>query len=56
MYKLAEKKLTDLYEVLKSIVLYFTEGFRVFHTGILGTYLTWIIFGTLVFLYIFVRF
>jgi len=55
MYKLAEKKLTDLYEVLKSIVLYFTEGFRVFHTGILGTYLTWMLFGLLVLLYLFIR-
>ncbi|HOK79881.1 MAG TPA: proton-conducting transporter membrane subunit [bacterium] len=55
MYVAAEKKITDLYEVLKSTVLYFTEGFRVIHTGILGTYLTWILFGTLVFLYIFIR-
>ena len=55
MYKLAEKKLTDLYEVLKSIVLYFTEGFRVFHTGILGTYLTWMLFGLLVLLYLFIK-
>ncbi|MGC8805521.1 MAG: NADH-quinone oxidoreductase subunit L, partial [Candidatus Ratteibacteria bacterium] len=55
MYRANEKKLTDLYEVLKSIVLYFTQGFRVLHTGILGTYLTWILFGTLLFLYIFIR-
>lgn len=55
MYTAAEKKFTDLYEVMKSIVSYFTEGFRILHTGILGTYLTWILFGMLVFLYIFIK-
>lgn len=53
MYRASEKKIFDLYEVLKAVVAYFTEGFRTVHTGILGNYLTWIVFGLLVFLYLF---
>ncbi|MCX7704667.1 MAG: proton-conducting transporter membrane subunit [bacterium] len=55
MYDFSERKFTDIYEVLKSTVNYFTKGFMVAHTGIVGTYLTWMIFGILVFLYIYIR-
>ncbi len=55
MYRASEKKVLDLYEVLKSFTLYFTEGFRSLHSGILGTYLTWILFGMVVLLYLFIK-
>ncbi|HPP66576.1 MAG TPA: hypothetical protein PKX05_01525, partial [bacterium] len=53
MYRASEKKVLDLYEVIKSFVLYLTEGFRSLHSGLLGIYLTWIFFGLIVFLYFF---
>lgn len=55
MYRASEKKFLDLYEVLKSFTLYVTEGFRSLHSGILGTYLTWILFGLIVLIYLFIR-
>ncbi|MCM8814425.1 MAG: hypothetical protein NC937_03465 [Candidatus Omnitrophica bacterium] len=55
MYHASENKFTDIYDVFKSIASYFTEGLRVIHTGILGTYLTWILFGLAVLLYLFVQ-
>jgi len=55
MYHAAERKTLDLYEVCKSITMYFSEGFRSLHSGILGTYLTWILFGLITLLYVFLR-
>ncbi|MCM8788820.1 MAG: NADH-quinone oxidoreductase subunit L [Candidatus Omnitrophica bacterium] len=55
MYHASEKKILDLYECLKSFTLYFTESLRSVHSGILGTYLTWILFGLAVLLYLFIK-
>jgi len=55
VYDASEKRFTDIYDVLKSLVAYFTEALRVIHTGILGTYLTWMLFGTLILFYIFIK-
>ncbi|NQT46050.1 MAG: hypothetical protein HQ593_01050 [Candidatus Omnitrophica bacterium] len=55
LYKLAEKKVFDIYDILKGILSYFTGLFRALHTGILLTYITWVLFGILVLLWIFMR-
>lgn len=55
IYFYSEKKYTDIYDFLKSAVDYFTKGFMAAHTGVLGTYLTWVIFGMLILLYIYIR-
>lgn len=41
VYKKAEEKYFDVYEVIKKIVLRLTRIFRHFHNGVLPTYLVW---------------
>ena len=55
IYSLAEKKMFDLYEVLKNIFAYFTEMLRALHTGILLTYLLWVLIGLVVLSYLFIK-
>ncbi len=55
MYYFSEKKFVDIYEVLRSVFRYFTAALMSAHTGMLGTYLTWLLFGMLILLYIYIR-
>ncbi|MCM8768604.1 MAG: hypothetical protein NC911_02830, partial [Candidatus Omnitrophica bacterium] len=55
MFVGAEKKFFDGYEVSKQVIGYITEIFRAAHSGVLGTYLSWILFGLLVVLGIFLK-
>ncbi|MCM8766714.1 MAG: hypothetical protein NC901_01450 [Candidatus Omnitrophica bacterium] len=56
MYQGARKKIFDLYEDFKRIIFYFGEGIRATHTGVLPTYLTWILFGCIVLFILFMKF
>ncbi|MCS7181318.1 MAG: hypothetical protein NZ891_08250 [bacterium] len=56
MYSGAKKKIFDLYETGRRIIFYTGGGIRVIHTGVLPTYLTWIIFGCICLLVIFIKF
>lgn len=56
MYEGARKKIFDLYEDFKRIVFYFGEGIRATHTGVLPTYLTWILLGCIVLFILFMKF
>lgn len=56
MYKGATKKLFDIYETGKVTIFYIGEVFRKMHTGILPTYLTWILFGSIVLFILFMKF
>jgi formate hydrogenlyase subunit 3/multisubunit Na+/H+ antiporter MnhD subunit len=55
MYSGAKKKIFDLYEDGKRIVFYLGEGIRATHTGVLPTYLTWILFGCIVLFILFMK-
>jgi len=55
MYNLAEKKLFDIYEVLKSFVGYCANLLRVVHTGVLLTYVLWVLIGLVILSYIFIK-
>ncbi len=55
MFAGAKQKLFDLYEVKKQVIGYISELLRWAHSGVLDTYLSWIIFGLLVLLIIFLR-
>ncbi|MGC8976724.1 MAG: NADH-quinone oxidoreductase subunit L [Candidatus Ratteibacteria bacterium] len=56
MYQGARKKIFDLYEDGKRILFYFGEGIRKTHTGVLPTYLTWILFGCIFLFILFMKF
>ncbi|HOK56809.1 MAG TPA: proton-conducting transporter membrane subunit [bacterium] len=56
MYEGAKKKIFDLYEDGKRIVFYLGEGIRATHTGVLPTYLTWILIGCIVLFVLFIKF
>ncbi|MCM8818666.1 MAG: hypothetical protein NC915_04230 [Candidatus Omnitrophica bacterium] len=56
MYTGARNKIFDLYENFKRIIFYFGEGIRTTHTGVLPTYLTWILFGCIVLFILFMKF
>ncbi|NQU94625.1 MAG: hypothetical protein HQ549_00115 [Candidatus Omnitrophica bacterium] len=52
IYKMAEKKLFDIYEVGKSITFGFNGILRYVHNGILPTYLAWCLLGMIILFYI----
>ncbi|MCM8772733.1 MAG: hypothetical protein NC922_06740 [Candidatus Omnitrophica bacterium] len=56
MYSGARKKIFDLYENFKRIIFYIGEGIRATHTGVLPTYLTWILAGCILLFVIFMKF
>lgn len=45
IYKLAEKKLFDIYELGRNSVLAFTKIFQYLHNGVLSTYVVWFLLG-----------
>lgn len=55
LYKKAERKIFDIYEVGKSLVFFFIGIFRYLHNGVLPTYLVWCLLGMMVFLFAIVR-
>jgi len=55
VYKLAEKRTFDIYEQLKRLCLFFARIFRLLHTGILTTYLIWMLLGAVILFFILMR-
>lgn len=55
VYKWAEKKAFDTYDIGQNISFYFIRGFRAIHTGILPQYLTWMLAGLLILVVILLR-
>ncbi|UCH12763.1 MAG: hypothetical protein JSW18_02130 [Candidatus Omnitrophota bacterium] len=55
IYKLAQERAFDIYEQLKKFCLFFTKILRLFHTGILTTYLIWMLLGALILFFILMR-
>ena len=55
LYKKAEKKFFDIYEVGKKFVFFFIRIFQYLHNGVLPTYLIWCILGIMIFLFALVR-
>jgi len=55
VYQLAEKKVFDIYELLKKFCFIFTRILRFIHTGILTTYLIWILLGMLILFFVLMR-
>jgi NADH:ubiquinone oxidoreductase subunit 5 (subunit L)/multisubunit Na+/H+ antiporter MnhA subunit len=55
LYRMAERKLFDTYEVGRRATFYFVEALRKAHTGFLSAYLTWFLVGLLVLLYLVLR-
>jgi NADH:ubiquinone oxidoreductase subunit 5 (subunit L)/multisubunit Na+/H+ antiporter MnhA subunit len=56
IYKLAEKKVFDIYEVGVKFTLAFNKVLRYIHNGILLTYLSWCLLGMLVLFYVLLRY
>jgi hypothetical protein len=55
VYRWAEARTFDTYDIGRSISFYFIKGFRAAHTGILPEYLTWTLAGLLVLVLILLR-
>jgi formate hydrogenlyase subunit 3/multisubunit Na+/H+ antiporter MnhD subunit len=55
IYKWAEARAFDTYDIGRSISFYFIKGFRAAHTGILPEYLTWSLAGLLVLVILLLR-
>ena len=53
LYFLAERKLFDIYEVGVKLTFGFNAVLRYLHNGVLSSYLTWCLLGTLILLLIF---
>lgn len=51
IYRLAEKKVFDIYEIGGKVASGFTAGLRFLHNGVLPTYLVWCLLGMLAILY-----
>jgi len=50
IYALAEKKVFDIYEILKDFVFYIIKPLRHIHNGVLTNYLSWIFLGGIIIL------
>jgi len=55
IYRLAEKRVFDIYEIGKNASFWLSGLLSSLHDGILGTYLSWFLFGAAVLLIILVR-
>jgi len=55
VYRLAEHKAFDIYEQLKRLCLFFTRILRFIHTGILTTYLIWILLGAVILFFVLLK-
>ncbi|PIP16445.1 MAG: hypothetical protein COX46_02145, partial [bacterium (Candidatus Ratteibacteria) CG23_combo_of_CG06-09_8_20_14_all_48_7] len=52
IYRLAEEKIFDIYEIGKEFVFTVSEGLRKMHNGILPNYLSWVIGGLVILLWV----
>jgi len=55
IYKMAKKKLFDIYEVGKKMTFAFCAVLRYIHNGILSTYLAWCLLGMIILFYVLSR-
>jgi hypothetical protein len=55
IYRLAEKRAFDLYEVGSKITFSFNRLLRYLHNGVLPSYLTWCLLGMIILFYILLR-
>jgi formate hydrogenlyase subunit 3/multisubunit Na+/H+ antiporter MnhD subunit len=55
VYKWAEAKAFDTYDIGRKFSFYFIKGFRAAHSGVLPEYLTWMLAGVLVLVVILLR-
>ncbi len=55
IYKLAQRKFFDLYDVIAKIIFGFSKVLRYIHNGILSTYLSWCLLGMIILFYILLR-
>jgi hypothetical protein len=55
VYQLAEHRVFDIYEQLKRLCLFFTRILRFIHTGILTTYLIWILLGAVILFFVLLK-
>ena len=55
VYQLALNRVFDIYEQLKNFCLAFTKILRFIHTGILTTYLIWMLLGALILFFVLMR-
>jgi NADH:ubiquinone oxidoreductase subunit 5 (subunit L)/multisubunit Na+/H+ antiporter MnhA subunit len=55
LYRKAERKAFDLYEVGKRFIFVFIRIFQYLHNGVLPSYLVWCLLGIMVFLFAIVR-
>jgi len=55
IYKGAKNKIFDIYDIGKSIIFYFGNAFSSLHNGVLLTYISWILFGVMILLFLFIR-
>lgn len=55
VYKLAEKKVFDIYEMGKKLTLGFNRLLRYIHNGVLPTYLAWCLLGMIVLFYVLLK-
>jgi formate hydrogenlyase subunit 3/multisubunit Na+/H+ antiporter MnhD subunit len=55
LYRLAEKKVFDIYDVGIAAVFYFVEALRKAHSGLLPLYLTWVMAGLIAIMYVLLR-
>lgn len=55
IYKLAKKKVFDIYEVGAKVTFTFTRLLRYIHNGVLPTYLSWCLLGMIIIFFILMR-
>lgn len=55
IYRKAEKKLFDIYDQGTRVVSLFTKGLKKIHTGVLTTYLIWVLIGTVIIFFTLVK-
>ena len=55
LFRAAEKKLFDLYDLLAGFVSWIGQGLGALHNGILPRYLTWFLVGMVVLFYVLIR-
>jgi formate hydrogenlyase subunit 3/multisubunit Na+/H+ antiporter MnhD subunit len=55
IYKLAEEKFFDIYDQGRNLTFFFTKGLQKIHTGILTTYVSWILLGLMILFLVIIR-
>ncbi len=55
IYRLAAQKAFDIYDVGIRVIFYFVENLRKAHAGLLPVYLTWVLAGLLVLMYLLLK-